>query len=407
MNHSLVLGICFMVLVTQSLSSAAGADSGNRDSSTDSEIIQQLIEQIQQLAFGEEPSPEVVLDPQAITAFYTNQREQREKAKPERLRLEAKLATYGDQAVDPIVQKLYYGNLTLETEDMLSTIRTQKALDVLKKMALGEISRPKFSKGKPRNLPSGNAAEKYVRNIQDKTGAVELIQKYSQDTKLVVEGGNLLLNIFKNLRPEDLNAALVDSIAAALDKTDHSGVGYLACELLANNTNDLLRGQIVDSLISVLRKQSLEKGTESTWKAGNKFVQLTLALGRLDKAGPLLAEQAARYQNNRAAFWALTLARGMQGDRSVKPQVLDIIRDSREALRKIAIVPLDKIGGPEDLPLLREIGNTDPDVVEMRVPKLIGTQLDSNYPVQVYPVREQAQKTIKAIEAKSVKTPEK
>jgi hypothetical protein len=395
--------LCILGLLPQSPSFAAGVEKGLDVPSSQSEKIQRLIDRIQQLAYCEEPPPEVVRNPQAITAFYTNQREQRETAKPERLRLEAELVAFGDQAVDPIVQNLFYGDIALETEDLLATIGTPKALDTLKKMALGELSRPKFRNGKPRILPSGNAAEKYVRTIKDKTGAVELIQKYSQDTKLVVDGGNLLVDTFKGLRPEDLNVELVESIAAALDKTDHGGASYLACELLAKNTNDKLRRQIADSLISVLDKQSLEKGTEPTWKAGTKFVQLTLVLGRLEKAGPLLAEQSPRYKENLAMTWALTIARGMQGDRSVKPQVLDIIRDSRENLRTTAIVPLETIGTPDDIPVLQEIANTDTYCKEMRVPKRIDDKLYSNYPVQVYPVRDQATRTIEIIQKKQKK----
>jgi hypothetical protein len=389
-------GMGFTVLVTQLLCFAVGADSGNRDSSTDSEKIQRLIEQIQQLAYCEEPLPEVESNPQAITAFYSNQREQREKSKPERLRLEAELAAFGDQAVDPIIQNLFYGEIVAETVDMLSSIGTPKAFDALKKMATGEARFRNFRTSQPRVLPIGYAAEKYVRNIKDKTGAGDLIRQYAQNE-------SILLNTLKGLKPEDLNAELVEAIATALDKTDHGGASYFACELLAKNTNDKLRRQIADSLISILDKQSFEKGTEPTWKAGTKFVQLTLVLGRLEKAGPLLAEQAPRYKENLAMTWALTIARGMQGDRSVKPQLLDIIRNSRENLRTTAIVPLETIGTRDDIPVLQEIANTDTYCKEMRVPKRIDDKLYSNYPVQAYPVRDQATRTIEIIQKKQKK----
>jgi hypothetical protein len=396
LNNSFVFGICFMVLVTQSLSSTPATNSIPGDSSKDSEKIQRLIERIQQLAFGEEPSPEVERDPQAITAFYTNQREQREMAKPERLRLEAELVAFGDQAVDQMVQKLFYGEIVSETVDMLSSIATPRACEALKGMATGEIRFRNFRTSEPRVLFIGYAAEKYVRNIKDKTGAGDLIRQYAQNE-------SILLNTLKGLKPEDLNAELVEAIAAALDKTDHGGASYRACELLAKNTNDKLRVKIADSLISVLGKQSLDKGAELTWKANQKYIQLTMALGRLEKAGPLLAEQSPRYKENLAMTWALTIARGMQGDRSVKPQVLDIIRISRESLRRTAIVPLETIGTSEDIPVLQELSTSDTFCSEFQGYKVIGDKHYSNYPIQTYPVREQAARTIEIIQKKQKK----
>jgi len=400
------LPLLSMVILSARFCSAAGPQNDDLHQ----EKIENLISRINELGYYQEPSKEIRNDPNKIKDYWPQQHRKRAKYKAQREKIQAELATMGDDAVDPILrQKGRYGNEFYIP--VLAEIGTPRAMEALRQKTI-----------------QGNslAARYYTRKLKDKTKAKGLLDSKDINVQRVA------LNALRGTAIDSDFLALLNKY---LSNSEHLNLQRSAARVIADDPNSTFAEQKVSALIktidSVAQLPRAWEKYQYDWTGCLADIQyrfLTDALVKMKGADAPLRDISDKV--NGLTRDCVIVARANRGDVSVKPQVYKFIRDPNAMnlihMRQLAVGSFAHIGDNGDIEFLQDIAKDDSvEIVNLGGPmvELINGQLmfpsDTVPDIQFYsvdtkrwsrarshsmfPIRKKAKKTIQFIEEKQKK----
>ena len=311
----------------------------------------------------------------------------------------ASIRPRADQAVEAILKGYNQTNSNSfrhRAVQILQRLGTTKARAALLDIALGRTAD---------KLPSahGWAARAYLKTIPDKADARKLL---ASDNPQVLNSALLAL------KGQPTDEALLKRIRQIIQRKEDHPSGWQALRLAAadvlwSDPRAVLLPQRVDLLLAMLADVAKMPGKDKTLRhstftyAEMAYARLLLSLVNMPtEAGPLLKKASAQRRGVERDI--LVICRASRGDATVRKDIRAILADAKAGFRRVwAARALGVVGGPEDLPLLKRLAETDP--LARKTHGDVGPPGGRN--AKFYPVRQEAKEAIRVIERKGAAPP--
>ena len=392
--------------------------------------IVQLFENLANIKLTLEPIPKEILlnqvDENTRNEFYEKRRLEGQKRQAQLDKAIGELAALGDVVIDPIMNRIrrekdikkrtLLGNRAV---DVLMKIGTAKAHKVLTDMVLG---RNGF-----KGLRSSHALEIFLRmiknspDVQSKLDARELLH--------LSDNRDFVGRVLNALPGVPIDPELWEQLKSFVQSNDYY-IRFGAARVMGAAPTAAFAKEKVAAIVKSLQTVKQLPGAHERFQydrlgtfADNLYEELIRALIKMKEADEPLQEVMDKLTGKPRS--CLIIARANRGDVSVKGELRDILTQpalvERTTMRLYAVRALERIGTDDDLPLLRQLAETDPvellshpsggGVIEMIGGKPINNsgkraviryEFDKSWSRarRWYPVRSVAQKTIQWIEKK-------
>jgi len=299
------------------------------------------------------------------------------------------LAALGDKVIPPMMSEFNREDQSFVFRHRvvmaLQEMRSPQARDILLDIALGKTEATR------RSMKMW-AARAYIKVIDDRSEAKGLLASTDdgvQNIGLVAMAG------------QRLDTDLVTSLGQLI-RSEHSAVRWGVARVMAAEPSNQFAREKVSLLMDAIRDLDRWPGGQNTlpgYLYTNAEVdchEYVRALVKMD--GSLKPMQEYSSNLTETAKEAIAIARAAKGDIAVKGDVLSIVRGSKNRLlRVLAIGSVGEIGTPGDIPLLRQIAETDALVEERQMG--VGSEGTRKF----YPGRVAASRAIKQIENRQQK----
>jgi hypothetical protein len=301
----------------------------------------------------------------------------------------ADLAALGDSAMEAIMEQYNRQEQTFafrhRLAQVLGAMGTPRAQEVLRDIALGrsiETNRSQWNW----------AATTYIGTLRDVRQAADLLD--SQDRRVL---GSAL----RALKGQEVDSSLLARLQELM-RSEERSVRWAAASVMAADPGSAHAGEKVAAIADALADVKEVRETDQEYaRMGVDYSLAEMTYGGYirslaDMRGADDALRAVSSDVQGEALQAVTIARGLRGDSSVKGSLTGILQDTDAgAMRVWAAEAMGRVGTESDIPLLREVAGSDP---------LLRDRYQDVGPVavvKVYPVRDAAQRAIKSIERRT------
>ncbi|MGB8225452.1 MAG: HEAT repeat domain-containing protein [Sedimentisphaerales bacterium] len=231
---------------------------------------------------------------------------------------------------------------------IMGEIGTDNAKESLKEIAI--------SKNDINPNLKGWAAHHFIKLIRNKEEAVPLID--SNDIDVRSEGLRAIQGI-------ELDANLVSKVGVFLTNNEQA-IRWSSISVYEKDPSQNFYRQKIDFILRAVDKvYTYTDANKVPFRAYYTFAQLDLqnyinALSNMN--GPLSSLQVIHRETlTELAGDVLIIARASKGDKSVKSDIISIIKNRKEMLLRLrAVDSMEKIGSAEDIEFLQSVANTDP-----------------------------------------------